>query len=385
MFLRPPPRAALRYVAEDSATGYGDAADRLVRAVRGLGTEVEWRGWSDTAQGAAPALVPFSRDEHPRQRVGRAAITVAHLVPEHYPAVRGVVGDGPFVAHTVWETDRLPAQWPQLLNDTDAVIVPSEWNREVFAESGVTAPIAVVPHVVCDPVPGDRGARLALPDDVTVFYTIGRWDERKAVHLTVRAFLEAFRGSDPVVLVVKTGPATEMPPDPGFGADHPLAYTTGWQLAALIRNHPDPPRIRLEPQSWSTAEIAGLHHRGDVFVALARGEGWGMGAFDACAYGNPVVMTGWGGQLTYLDPAATALVESRLVPIVHHVPSSYSPDQHWAEPDVAHAVELMRSVAGDLPAARRRAESQQARVLREFAPARVAEGFLAALGLRGGA
>ena len=236
---------------------------------------MEWRGWSDTAPGARRPSADFPRPA-PAPTAGGAATTVAHLVPEHYPAVRGVVGDGHFVAHTVWETDRLPAHWPTLLNKTDAVIVPSEWNRKVFADSGVTTPMAVVPHVACDPVPGDRGERLALPDDVTVFYTIGRWDERKAVHLTVRAFLEAFRGSDPVVLVVKTGPSTEMPPDPGFGADRPLAYTTGWQLAALIRNHPDPPRIRLEAQSWSRSEIAGLHHRGDVSSRCrgARGGVW---------------------------------------------------------------------------------------------------------------
>ena len=56
---------ALRYVAEDAPTGYGDAADRLVRAVRASGTRVEYRGWSNTPGGDAPGLLPCSRDSLP--------------------------------------------------------------------------------------------------------------------------------------------------------------------------------------------------------------------------------------------------------------------------------------------------------------------------------
>ena len=45
----------MRYVAEDAPTGYGDAADRLVNALRGIGTRVAYRGWSNTRAGEAPA------------------------------------------------------------------------------------------------------------------------------------------------------------------------------------------------------------------------------------------------------------------------------------------------------------------------------------------
>src|SRR5262249_49026247 len=152
----------------------------------------EYRGWSDTYHGAVPSFTRFSRDEQPNVRVPDDAPTVAHLVPEYYPLVRSVAHGGALVAHTVWETDRLPRHWPALLNDTDLVIVPTEWNREVFEASGVRVPIRVVPHVVCDPVPGDAGAPLDLPDDLVVFYVIGRWDQRKAMFHTVDAFLRAF-------------------------------------------------------------------------------------------------------------------------------------------------------------------------------------------------
>ncbi len=128
---------------------------------------------------------------------------------------------------------------------------------------------------------------------------------------------------------------------------------------------------------WSDTQIAGLHTRGDCYVSLARGEGWALGAFDACAYGNPVVAKGWGGPLAYLDRGAAWLVDYELVPVEHETPKSYSPDQCWAEPNVEHAAEFLREIAGDLRGARRRAAPLQERVQREYAPKVVAHQLLA--------
>ncbi|HEX5587285.1 MAG TPA: hypothetical protein VFZ17_08260, partial [Acidimicrobiia bacterium] len=125
--------------------------------------------------------------------------------------------------------------------------------------------------------------------------------------------------------------------------------------------------------------IAALHTRGDCFVGLARGEGWGIGAFDACAYGNPVVATGWGGYLEYLTPEHAFLVDHGLVPVHHHAHGSYSSDQRWAEPSIAHAAEQLQRVAADVDGARGRAAPLRDRVLRDFAPNAVARRLVDAL------
>jgi glycosyltransferase involved in cell wall biosynthesis len=367
--------AELRYVAEDAPTGYGDAADRLVRAVRGVGTRVEYRGLSNTRAGATPALVPFSRDPLPDELASADAPTVAHLVPEYYPLVQSVLDGGRFVAHTVWESDRLPQHWPDLLNATDRVIVPTGWNRDVFVASGVRAPVHVVPHVATAPEPGDSGAGLGLDPDDYAFYTIGRWDERKAVFLAVEAYLRAFTADDPVVLVIKTGPRLEMPPGE-WGAGNPMSWTTPWQVASLVRQFRKPARVRLEVELWTDDRIAGLHTRGDCYLTLARGEGWAIGAFDASAYGNPVIATGWGGFLEYLDEDNAFLVDHALTPVEHNAFASYSRDQRWAAPDVDHAVDVLRAVVADPDAARARGALARDRVLDRYAPARVAATFL---------
>ena len=370
--------AAFRYIAEDGSTGYSVAAGRLVHAVRDAGVEVEMLGLTDTHRGSRASWVPHSRDASDQVAVAAAgAPTVMHLVPEHLVHLRGACA-GPLVVHTVWETDRPPARWPALLNNSDGVIVPTEWNARAFRAAGVRVGIEVVPHVACTPAPDAVDQRLAIPEDLVVFYTIGRWDERKQPELAVRAFCEAFTADDPVTLVVKTGNLVELPPSDDWGSRSPLYLTTGWQVARLLRAYPRPPRIQLWVDEWDDERVAALHARGDCYITLTHGEGWGLGSFDACAYGNPVIATGWSGHLDYLEGSAL-LVDHDVVAVNSSAPRSYSPDQLWAQPRLDHAVELLRRVAADPAAARAAAAPLRDRVLRDYAGPFVAERFLAAL------
>ncbi len=369
-------QAVLRYIAQDELTGYGDAADRLVRALRASGVRVEYRGWPALTAADPLTLRRHSRDPLPDEHSVPGAPTIAHLVPAHHSHVRTALdalpgGAGPLLWHTVWETDRLPKHWPALLNRVDRVIVPTVWNREVFEMSGVSKPIAVVPHVACDPGPGDGGVALGLPPDVVVFYTISRWDQRKDPAAVIHAFLEAFTADDPVALVVKTTP---IPPSPVIGNrrnEAVMAGDTVLEVERIMREHRRPALVRVETEDWSPARIAGLHSRGDCFVSLSHGEGWNVGAFDAAAYGNPVVVTGWGGSLAWLELSTAYLVDHDLEPVDHVEPWTFSPEQHWAVARRAHAVELLREVAADLHAARRRADPLRTKVLHDYDGRRV--------------
>jgi len=373
---REPSSAALRFVAEDELVGYAEGADRLVRALRGWGLHVEYRGLLFGDDTNPCALRRHSRDPLPAERAAPGAPTIVRMVPPRLPQVREAIGDGPLIWQTVWETDRLPRHWVPLLDDVDRVIVPTEWNRAVFETSGVTTPVVVVPHVACDPVPGDGGLPLDLPADLVAFYTISRWCPRKQPGADLRAFLDAFTIDDPVALVIKTGPFTSGPVPGDWARGSPLIGTTMLEVARIMRSYPRPPLVRVEVADWAQERVAGLHTRGDCFVSLSHGEGWHIGAFDAAAYGNPVVMTGWGGQLAYLDPDASFLVDYELEPVRHVDTLTYSPDQQWATPRLDHAAELLREVAADLAAARERAAPQRASVLRDYAGRRV----VAALG-----
>ena len=370
--------AALRYIAEDGQTGYMIAAWRLAKALREAGVEIEFLAWTLPHPLGAGEFAPHSRGgAFAASRSAPGTPTVMHLVPEHLAMMRQAT-TGPVIVHTVWETDRLPRQWPAILNGSDGVIVPTEWNRELFAASGVSAPIEVIPHVACEPLMGDGGEPLAIPDDVVVFYMISRWDERKTPALAIRAFLEAFTAADRVALVVKTGLLAEVRPPDLWGQSSPRFMATDWQIARLLRDYPSPPRIHLIVEEWDDSRIAGLHARGDCYLTLTHGEGWGIGSFDACVYGNPVIATAWSGHLAYLAGSDT-LVDYDLVPVSHLASASYQTGQLWAQPRLEHAVELLRRVAADPAAARTAAAPLRESALERFRGEVVAERFVAAM------
>ena len=83
------------------------------------------------------------------------------------------------VAFTTWETDRLPGEWLDLLGRFDRVLVPSRFNAGVFASSGLTVPIAVVPHIA-RPVPTpERGQPMQSEDSRFVVYVVATWTTRR--------------------------------------------------------------------------------------------------------------------------------------------------------------------------------------------------------------
>ena len=65
--------------------------------------------------------------------------------PVNFHKMGPLVGHGPTVAVTMFESDCLPDGWADALNTCQAVVVPSQWCARVFRACGVTAG-AVVPR-----------------------------------------------------------------------------------------------------------------------------------------------------------------------------------------------------------------------------------------------
>jgi glycosyltransferase involved in cell wall biosynthesis len=238
--------------------------------------------------------------------------------------------------------------------------------------------VAVVPHVAPPVHPRRRAGSRAPGTEPFVFYTIAEWNERKAPFKTVEAYLRAFCGSDAVLLIVKTSERDLRRPRPARRSAV-APGTTPWSLSQLLAGHRDPPAIRLVTRPLSHREIEELHTGGDCFVSLCRGEGWGLGSFDAAAHGNPVVTTGFGGQIDYLA-GSPYLVDFDLVPVVD--PGgfpSYAPDQRWAEPDLDHAAALLRAVAGAPARAAEGARALGEEIRHRYRPAAIADAFRSAV------
>lgn len=387
----------LHYVSWADNTGYAIAAKSYLTALAGSGIELRWTPMLPNDSGYAvvenyragnPALAALATSSL------EADTILVHTVPEYYDRwieVARAAGKRVF-GYTVWELERLPTHWPAILNRLDGVIVPCRWNAETFAASGVTVPIHVVPHLpqfpaskANSPAPPsalEAGGAEAFSAERFLFYTVGFWSNRKAPDLVVRAFLEAFTRADDVALLVKTSnkDITRLHRSwrQGFRRRHPSPKAT---LHRLLRGRGATPQVSvIADEQLADAEMLALHRRGDCYVSLARSEGWGMGAFDAAMLGNPVIMTGYGGQLDFLDRRYAHLVEHTMAPV--HEPTwsaNYRPSDLWAEPDIAHAAGLMRKVYENREWARNRAETLAANLARDYSEAAILAAWRTAL------
>jgi len=353
-------RVAYLFLRE--ASGYAVAAERCLRALGAVGVDVVPEPF---VPGGAVGLGYEPLDPGPPTSCD---VVVAHLVPEYWPYVRARYPGIPLVGHTVWETDRLPAHWPRLLEVADRIVVPIEDNAELMRREGVRRPIDVVPHVAPEDAISSSTAWDWIDPTTFVCYTIGPWTTRKAMPDVVRAYQRAFAGRRDTLLIVKTSLRDFTQPDlPSSG---PAGRgTTAWSLARLLgETGGSAADVRLVAGEVDAEDVDALHVRGDCCISLSHAEGWSIPVFDAAARGTPVVVTAHGGPLAYLTPDSAFLVDCELVPVDDPWNTSYTPDQRWAQPSVQHAAELLREIEADRAAAAARVASARERIAAEFAP-----------------
>ena len=102
-------------------------------------------------------------------------------------------------------------------------------------------------------------------------------------------------------------------------------------------------RIYIVEKTMRRPELLALFNACDCFVSLHRAEGFGRCLAEALLLGKQLVATGWSGNLDFCQEPRVALVRHQMVALK---PGDYmwGEGQDWAEPDISHAAELMRSV-----------------------------------------
>jgi glycosyltransferase involved in cell wall biosynthesis len=411
---------AIKYVAFCDRTGYGIAArsyremlacsgapllwDPLLPKPRRLpwfGRTLDRSGLGFETKPAVHAGSASSKTGNVSSNAGGASSydrLLLHAVPEYYSTLQAAAHRETHakflsVGMTVWETDRLPRHWPPILNALDGVIVPTEWNRRVFLESGVRVPVSVVPHASqFAGMPAEAAAlerlRARLPNlqGKYIFYSVATWLERKGNLCLLRAFTRAFAGRSDVVLILKTTEhdLEDCSRDWRNGFRRQGKLIRPWLRAQGFLSQS--PRILLLDEDLEDAEMQALHCLGDSYVSLTRGEGWGLGAFEAAFFGKPVITTGFGGSLAFLPADKSLLVEYGLTPVRTSIPDrSYTADQRWAEPNEDHAIACLHWVFEHQQAAREQGAALRRHVGENFSFQQAALALERALMQGGGA
>lgn len=241
------------------------------------------------------------------------------------------------VGRTMFETDRLPAEWVLRLNELTEVWVPSHFNKETFIRSGVNeTSIRVVPGTLDDTVysPSQVSPYPLKQAKRFKFLSIFDWSIRKGWDLLLRAYMESFTSSDDVSLILKVSKINE--PRTNVMAEIQRLKTK------LGRSNI--PHILILDSRLSEDEMVGLYAACDAFVLPTRGEGWGRPFMEAMAMQLPVIGTNWSGQLEFMNENNSYLIDvEKLVPVPSSMPAHFH-GHLWAEPSLEHLKQLMEFV-----------------------------------------
>jgi ADP-heptose:LPS heptosyltransferase/SAM-dependent methyltransferase len=331
------------------ASGYGHAARAYLHALHRSGVDL-------TVVDLAGNRARQVEDPLVASLVGRsidADFSLFHGTPPLWAKLAFPLRN--VIAMTVWETDTMPTQWRPVLTHAVDVWLPCEFNAKVFS-AALGRPVFKLPHPVFSVGPNGYAAPDAIEEweiqaGDFVFYAIFEWQDRKSPERTLEAYFRAFREEDRTVLVLKT--------NPGAAA---VAARALQEMRGRTRSRA---RAAVRAEAWSEDQIRVLHKRGDCYVSLHRGEGWCYPLFDAASRGKPVIATGYSGPLDYLAADTHGLVRHTLTP-VRQPYAYYRPSMHWAEPDTAHAAELMRAVRAQPDEFYKRAGAAAKRLVDDF-------------------
>lgn len=236
------------------------------------------------------------------------------------------------IGYSMLEVSGIPDDWAEQANLIDEIWVPSHFNVETFANSGVKRPIRVMPLGI-DPEYFNPRIKSFFKTDKFVFLSVFEWGERKAPEILLRAFNDEFSAKDEAVLLLKV-----LNFDP--------AVNVAAEIEKIGLNSNRAPIIIMLNKSIPDYQMGSLYRSADCFVLPTRGEGWGMPMLEAMACGLPTISTNWSAQTEFMDPEICYPLQVReLIPAKAKCP--YYEGFQWAEPDIDHLRQLMRHVYED--------------------------------------
>ncbi len=261
--------------------------------------------------------------------------TLLHVQPDLLPDVYEMAGLAPRsdifrIGVWYWELESPPPEsWTLAGSLLDELWAPTRFIAEALRK---VMPIDVVtmPPGVAPPTFHPRPRRhFGLDSDTFLFffsYDTLSITERKNPLGLIRAFRRAFDPGEKVRLVIKMLRGKAKP------EDREQVLKAAQEAGVTV----------IEPL-MSRSDSLALIDACDCYVSLHRSEGFGLPLAEAMLLGKPVIATAYSGNMDFMTPDNSLLVDFERVELAREMPP-YPRDGTWAQPSEDHAAELMRRV-----------------------------------------
>jgi glycosyltransferase involved in cell wall biosynthesis len=316
-----------------NATGLGESARLCAQQLQAEGfkvlctsaekllfkkKEIEWN-FNNTAQ----------KDE--------IGLRIIHLNPPMIPPYAIGSGLKNFAAiynigYWAWELETLPHEWVKSLSYINAMMAPSQFICKTI-QRYTDKPVIQIPHPVkIGAISNNLRERLGISEEdflITSVFSVQSSIQRKNPEGLINAFLKSLADKSNAYLVFKVSPL-----------DQDILL-----LMAATKNHP---RIKFIEDIWPREDILGLIQTADIYASLHRSEGFGLGMAEAMMLGTPVVATGWSGNTDFCTEQNSFLVKYKMTSVQSNHPAFIrAGNSVWAEPDIDHAAQILKSIYED--------------------------------------
>jgi glycosyltransferase involved in cell wall biosynthesis len=226
--------------------------------------------------------------------------------------------------------EQLPAAWAGRGDEVDEIWAPTRFIATALRAAFTKPVYTMLPGLELSPFDPLPKEYFGLSGDRYVFafvFDMNSRMQRKNPLGLIRAFREAFRRDEPVDLVIKVSPPESF-------------YKDQWDE---LRQAVDAAGVTLIDRVLTRQELLAFLHAADCYVSLHRSEGFGLTCAEAMLLGKPVVATAYSGNLDFMNPDNSYLVNYDRVTLTEDI-DPYPRGAVWADPHIDHAAQQMRRV-----------------------------------------
>ncbi|WP_226618529.1 glycosyltransferase [Cytobacillus firmus] len=289
------------------ASGYGIASREYVLALDRLGVDLKIQPYTWN--------FPYEfNDQNKKERLlqlinspykeNRQKILIYHCPPGN---IKDIENDRKIyeriLLNTVWETAGIPGSWLPVINACDGICVPCSQNVDGLKKSGVKTPAFLVPHGADTQTFNPENKKFTFKEakNKFVFVSIFDFQHRKNPETLLKAYWSEFTSRDNVLMIIKTyGSSRRKIVNSISNYKRRLGFTGGTAPLRVLTG--------ILPEE----QLKGLYTLGNAFILPTRGEGVGLPYMEALSSGIPVIATGWGGQMDFLNEQNSFLIDYKL-------------------------------------------------------------------------